>query len=106
MTQAALYIVLTTCPDSDTASRIGRLVVEEGLATCVNILAPMRSIYRWKGRIEDSTEQLLIIKSAVAKFPALRDRVRNLHPYELPEIIAVPIADGLPDYLAWLRHPE
>lgn len=106
VTQTALHIVLTTCPDSDTASRIGQALVEEGLAACVNVLAPMRSIYRWKGRIEDGSEQLLIIKSAVAHFPALMDRVRALHPYELPELIAVPIADGLPDYLAWLHHPE
>ena len=61
---------------------------------------------RWKGKIEDASEQLLVIKSAVARFPAIRDRLRTLHPYELPEIIAVPIADGLPEYLAWLNHPE
>jgi periplasmic divalent cation tolerance protein len=98
-------IVLTTCPDAETAGRIARILVEERLAACVNILPPMRSIYRWKGRIEDATEQLLVIKSA-AGFPAIRDRLRALHPYELPEIIAVPIADGLPEYLAWLNHPE
>lgn len=106
MTQNAVQIVLTTCPDSATASRIGRVLVEEGLAACVNVLPPMRSIYKWKGKVEEGTEQLLIIKSAVAHFPALMDRVRALHPYELPELIAVPIADGLPDYLAWLHHPE
>ena len=99
-------IVLTTCPDEACAERIGRVLVEEGLTACVNILPPMRSIYRWKGKIEDAHEQLLVIKSATARFPAIRDRVRSLHPYELPEIIAVPIADGLPEYLNWLNHPE
>ena len=78
----------------------------EGLAACVNILPPMRSIYTWKGKIEDASEQLLVIKSAAARFPAIRDRLRSLHPYELPEIIAVPIVDGLPEYLAWLNHPK
>ncbi len=106
MNQSLFQIVLTTCPDAASAEHIARALVEEGLAACVNILPPMRSIYRWKGKIEDATEQLLVIKSAAARFPAIRDRLRALHPYELPEIIAVPIADGLPDYLAWLNHPE
>ena len=106
MNQNLFQIVLTTCPDAACAERIARALVEEGLAACVNILPPMRSIYRWKGKIEDVTEQLLVIKSALARFPALRDRLRALHPYELPEIIAVPIADGLPEYLAWLNKPE
>ena len=106
MNQNLFQIVLTACPDKACAERIARALVEEGLAACVNILPPMRSIYRWKGKIEDASEQLLVIKSAVAHFPAIRDRLRSLHPYELPEIIAVPIADGLPEYLAWLNHPE
>jgi len=104
--QNLFQIVLTACPDKACAERIARALVEEGLAACVNILPPMRSIYRWKGKVGDATEQLLVIKSTVARFPAIRDRLRTLHPYELPEIIAVPIADGLPEYLAWLNHPE
>lgn len=106
MTDAACQIVLTTCPDAANAERIARTLVAEGLAACVNILPPMRSIYRWQGKIEDGSEQLLVIKSATARFPVIRDRLRALHPYELPEIIAVPIVDGLPAYLAWLNHPE
>lgn len=66
----------------------------------------MQSIYRWKGKIEQANEQLLIIKSSNAHFPAIRERIQALHPYELPEIIAVPIADGLPGYLAWLNNPD
>ena len=106
MNQNLFQIVLTTCPDEACAERIARTLVEEGLAACVNILPPMQSIYRWKGKIEDTAEQLLVIKSAVARFPAIRDRLRALHPYELPEIISVPIVDGLPEYLAWLNKPE
>jgi periplasmic divalent cation tolerance protein len=104
--QNLFQIVLTSCPDAASAERIARTLVEEKLAACVNILPPMRSIYRWKDKIEDASEQLLVIKSTLAHFPAIRDRLRALHPYELPEIIAVPIADGLPEYLAWLNHPE
>jgi len=104
--QSLFQIVLTTCPDEACAERIARVLVVEGLAACVNILPPMRSIYTWKGKIEDASEQLLVIKSAAARFPAIRDRLRSLHPYELPEIIAVPIVDGLPEYLAWLNHPK
>jgi periplasmic divalent cation tolerance protein len=90
----------------EVAERIAQALVEARLVACVNILPPMRSIYRWKGQIEDAGEHLLLIKSAVARFPLICERIRSLHPYELPEIIAVPIADGLPDYLAWLNHPE
>ena len=99
-------IVLTTCPDSETAGRIARALVEEGLAACVSILPPMQSIYRWKGAVETATEQLLIIKTAADRFLAVQDRIKGLHSYELPEIIAVPIVAGSPDYLAWLNHPE
>jgi len=97
---------MTTCPDAGTADRIAQALVHEGLAACVNILPPMRSIFRWKGKVEDASEQLLIIKSTQTRLPEIMDRIRALHPYELPEIIAVPIADGLPDYLRWLHHPE
>ena len=106
MNQNLFQIVLTTCPDAACAERIARALVAEGLAACVNILPAVRSIYKWKGKIEDAGEQLLAIKSAAAHFPAIRDRLRALHPYELPEIISVPIADGLPEYLAWLNKPE
>ena len=106
MSQNLFQITLTTCPDAACAERIARALVEEGLAACVNILPPMRSFYRWKGKIEDSTELLLVIKSSTMRFPAIQNRIQALHPYELPEIIAVPIADGLPEYLAWLNKPE
>ncbi len=106
MAHTSFQIVLTTCPDGEAAGRIARALVAENLVACVNILPPMRSVYRWKGKIEETGEQLLVIKIASARFPAVMDRVRALHPYELPEIVALPIADGLPDYLAWLNQPE
>lgn len=103
---ATCQLVLTTCPDADTAGRIARTLVEERLAACVNVLPPMRSVYRWKGQVEEAGEVLLLIKTSGTRFAALRERLRALHPYELPEIVAVPIVDGLPDYLAWLQNPE
>jgi len=106
VSQNLFQIVLTACPDAASAERIARVLVEEGLVACVSILPPMQSIYRWKGKIEAASEQLLIIKSSTTRFPAIRDRLRSLHPYELPEIIAVPIADGSHEYLAWLNKPE
>lgn len=106
MTQTPFQIVLTTCPDAEAAERIARALVEEKLTACANILPPMRSVYRWKGKIEEASEQLLVVKIAVVRFPAVMDRIRALHPYELPEIVALPITDGLPDYLTWLNQPE
>lgn len=106
MSQNLFQIVLTTCPEKTSAERIANALVEEGLAACVSILPPMQSIYRWKGKVEQANEQLLVIKSNSARFPAIRERIQALHPYELPEIIAVPIADGLPGYLAWLNNPD
>ncbi|MDH4134423.1 MAG: divalent-cation tolerance protein CutA [Gammaproteobacteria bacterium] len=106
MAHTPFQIVFTTCPDAGTAERIAHALVEENLAACVNILPPMRSVYRWKGKIEEASEHLLVVKIAGARFPAIMDRIRALHPYELPEIVALPIADGLPEYLAWLNQPE
>jgi len=106
MNQVLFHIVLTTCPDKACGERIAAALVEEGLAACVNILPAMQSIYIWKGQIENATEHQLIIKSPVTRFSAIQDRIQALHPYELPEIIAVPVADGLPGYLAWLNKPE
>jgi len=106
VTSHPCQIVLTTCPDTEAANRIARALVEDGLAACVSILPPMQSIYRWKGAVETANEQLLIIKIAAGRFGTVCDRIRGLHSYELPEIIAVPIVDGLPAYLAWLQAPD
>lgn len=100
MTDALL--VVSTFANRQDALRIGSAVVEERLAACVNILPGVQSIYRWKCEIENAEETLTLMKITQQSFSALRDRIRQLHPYETPEIIAVPILDGLAEYLAWI----
>lgn len=97
-----ILIVYCTCPDSDSAERIAAALVTEGLAACVNRLSGVTSVYLWQGRIEQDKEELLLIKTTEAGFDALAARIRELHPYELPEIIAAPITRGLPEYLQWV----
>jgi periplasmic divalent cation tolerance protein len=97
-------IVLCTVPDEGIAEKIAEALVSEKLAACVNIVPGITSVYRWKGAIEHDRELLLIIKSAQDAYPALENRVRALHPYELPEVIAVPIGNGLPEYLDWITN--
>ena len=106
MTVALYQLVLTTMPDGQSAQQLGEVLVHEGLAACVNILPPMQSIYTWRGKVETATEHLVLVKSLVSRYAAIEERIQTLHPYELPEIIAVPIANGLPAYLAWLHNPE
>ena len=96
-------IVLVTCSSEEEASRIARAVVTAHLAACVNILeSPVRSIYRWKGRVETAMEHLLVIKTRRARLAALEAAIKRLHSYQTPEIIALPIAEGSRKYLAWL----
>ncbi|MGC8759433.1 MAG: divalent-cation tolerance protein CutA [Bryobacteraceae bacterium] len=95
-------IVLATCPSEEEAGRIARLLVEERLAACVQILPPMRSIYRWRGALEESEERLLLIKTRRGLFEDLCRRLRAAHSYEVPELLAVPVVDGAEDYLAWM----
>jgi periplasmic divalent cation tolerance protein len=96
-------IVLCTVPDEATARQIASALVAENLAACVNIVPGITSVYRWKGAIETTPELLLIIKTTAAVYSHLQDRIRALHPYELPEVIAVSLDQGLPDYLAWIK---
>lgn len=95
-------LALTTCPNQAAAEALARALVTDGLAACVNVLPAMRSIYRWRGNIEAADEYLLLIKGKTTDYPAIERRIRELHNYELPEVIAVPIVAGLPAYLAWL----
>jgi periplasmic divalent cation tolerance protein len=95
-------VVLSTVGSSEDAERIARVVVERGLAACVNVLPGVVSIYRWKGTLERDEERLLVMKTRADRFEALRDAVVSLHPYEVPEVIALPIAAGHAPYLAWL----
>lgn len=95
-------LVITNCPDEATANTIALVLVEAHLAACVNILPRCQSIYRWQGTVETANEVPLLIKTAAANYPALEEAIRSRHPYAVPEIIAFPVARGLPDYLNWV----
>ncbi len=100
--QHPALLVLCTCPDESVALDIAREVVAQGLAACVNRLSPIMSIYRWEGQICEHSEQLLLIKTTPARYEGLEMRLKALHPYETPEIIAIPVVAGSPQYLDWL----
>jgi periplasmic divalent cation tolerance protein len=102
MTEAR--VVLCTFPSAEKAAEIARILVEERLAACVNLAPPVRSIYAWRGKVEDEQETLAIMKTTAARFEALAKRIAQLHPYEVPEVIALPISDGHAPYLAWLTE--
>ena len=95
-------IVLCTCPDTVSAEKIAKTLVTEKLAACVNIVDGLTSVYVWQGKTESSQELQLIIKTNYQHYKLLENRLKTLHPYELPEIIAVPIISGLPGYLSWI----
>jgi len=99
---ADYVIVLTTLPADADGTAFGRELVEEKLAACVNVLPAMESVYRWEGRIERETERQVVIKTSRDRVAALWDRVRELHPYEVPEFLVIPIADGNEAYLRWV----
>jgi periplasmic divalent cation tolerance protein len=94
--------VLTTLPDRGAADALGRSLVEARLAACVSVGAPVQSIYHWRGSIETSSEVPLTIKTDADLFDAVAAAIRGAHPYELPEILAVPVCNGTADYLAWI----
>lgn len=95
-------LVLTNLPDRAAAERLAGALVEQRVAACVNILASCRSVYRWKDAVQHDDEHPVLIKTTAERYPALEAAIRAAHPYELPEIIAVPIERGLPAYLAWV----
>ena len=95
-------LVLTNLPDRAAAERLADALIEKRVAACVNILAPCRSVYRWKGAVQHDEEHPVLIKTTAERYPELERAVRAGHPYELPEIIAVPIERGLPAYLDWV----
>lgn len=95
-------LVLTNCPDEATASTLALALVEDRLAACVNILPRVQSIYRWQGAVESASEIPLLIKSTVGRYAELEAVIRARHPYDVPEIIALPITQGLPAYLNWV----
>jgi len=97
-------LMLCTCPDQATAQDIANQLVDQALAACVNILPGLISVYQWQGKRETTREHLLLIKTTNAAYPALEQTVTELHPYELPEVIAVPITQGLKGYLQWIKQ--
>ena len=97
-------LVLSTFPDVATARRIGRQLVEEHCAACANVLPAVESIYWWEAKVEEASETLVLFKTTGDRYPALETTLRQLHPYEVPEIIALPIGQGLPDYLRWVSE--
>ena len=97
-----VLLVLTNCPDVEVADRIARTIVEQRLAACVNRLAPVESVYRWQGALERVTEVPLLIKTTRERYAEIEQAIRALHPYEVPEIIAMPISAGLASYLRWV----
>jgi periplasmic divalent cation tolerance protein len=96
-------LVITNLPSLESAEKLAALLVGQRLAACVNILAPCRSVYRWKDAVQTDAEFPLLIKTTGERYAALEAAVRDYHPYELPEIIAVPIGRGLPAYLQWVE---
>lgn len=99
-----LKLVLCTCPDRDTAERIALALVERRLAACVNVLPGVRSFYIWQGNTEVGDELLLLIKSSDSAYPDLQAAIKDMHPYEVPEIVVLSIAQGLPAYLNWVKE--
>ena len=100
---AAVRLCFITAPDADTAHRIARALVEERLAACVNVVPGVTSIYRWEGTVHADAEQLLVVKTTRARLKALAERLAVLHPYALPELVALAPSGGSARYLAWVR---
>lgn len=100
----SVQVVYCTCPDATTGERIAHALVTEHFAACVNLLSGVRSFYRWDDAVQDDAEVLLIIKTRGDRLNALVSRVQALHPYDVPEVLAVPANGGLPDYLRWVRE--
>ena len=96
-------IVITNAPSREVALDIARALIERKLAACVNVMAECTSVYRWQGKVETTRETPLLIKTRAAIYDELEAAIRSLHPYELPEILAVPVERGLPDYLEWVN---
>lgn len=96
-------LVISNLPDQESAQALARTVIEQRLAACVNVMAPCASVYRWRGEVETATEVPVLMKTTRERYAALEAAIKEMHPYELPEIIAVPLSAGLPAYLAWVE---
>ncbi len=103
-TQSEPIVIYITAPGEEEAAGLARALVEAKLAACVNIITNVRSIYSWQGNIEDDREHLMIVKTQRHLFDRLAEKVREMHSYDVPEIVALPIVEGSPDYLKWLQE--
>ena len=101
--QEQFLLVITTCPDQQTAHGLANKIIEGRLAACVNILPEVVSIYQWRGERQQGTEHILYIKTEKSRYSELESMITDVHPYELPEVIAVPISNALPGYLSWIK---
>jgi periplasmic divalent cation tolerance protein len=97
-------LVLTNLPDHDVARAIARQLVENQLAACVNIMPAVQSIYQWQGQLEEAAEVSLLIKTTTEQYGDLESLILSMHPYDVPEVIGIPVTEGLPAYLAWLER--
>ncbi len=104
MSQEKLIAASSTTPDRRSAEIIAKDLVERGLAACVQIVGPIRSVYRWKGKLEEEDEFLLLLKTQAALIPEIEKRLEEIHPYEVPELLAVPVIGGGSAYLDWIRE--
>jgi periplasmic divalent cation tolerance protein len=102
MKDKEILVLLSTCPDAATAERIARELVATSLVACVNVVPGLLSIYRWNGVVQADEEVLMILKTTADRLPAARERLVALHPYDLPEVVALPVADGHHPYLQWV----
>ena len=98
-----VHVVLVTAPDPEAATQLARRLVDEGLAACVNLVPGVRSIYRWQGAVQEDSEVLLVLKTRAERCAALAARVKDLHPYDLPEVLELPATGGSEAWLAWVR---
>ena len=103
MDEVPAIVIFITAPTLDKAEEIAHALVTEGLAACASIIPQIRSVYRWEGKLCQDEEVMVLVKSRKTLFPEIRDRVKSLHSYEVPEIISLPIIDGLPEYLNWIK---
>jgi periplasmic divalent cation tolerance protein len=104
MTENQILIVLSTCPDAETAAGIARTLVQECLTACVNIVPAVRSIYAWQGELQDESEVLMVLKTTSTRFADLKERLLALHPYEIPEVVAVSASGGHHAYFDWVTR--
>jgi len=99
-----VLLVITTVDSQEEAEKLAETIVKERLGACVQIIGPIKSIYEWKGKIENAEEWILFIKTLEPNYSSLESRLKELHPYEVPEIIAIPVSSGLKDYLSWIKE--